>query len=90
MDFKNMKKLAKEFAKEFDFAGNEINLNCFDLTANDVKFIAKEFIKFLKANDKPLEISLELEPLDFDKIARGFLIKILNDLVTKAKNAFLG
>ena len=84
MDFKNMKKLAKEFAKEFDFAGNEINLNCYDLTANDVKFITKEFIKFLKANDEPLEISLELEPLDFDKSPEVF-DKILNDLVTKAK-----
>ena len=86
MNFKDMKKLSKEFAKEFDIVGNLINLDCSRLTANDVKFITKEFIKFLKAKEN-FKISLELEdfePLDFDKSPEVF-DKILNDLVTKAK-----
>jgi hypothetical protein len=64
MNFKMMKKLSKEFANKFDFVGNNRDLDAFNLTTNDVKFITKEFIKFLKANE--LAITLELE--DFEEL----------------------
>ena len=64
MNFKMMKKLSKEFANEFD--GNNKGLDAFDLTTNDIRFITKEFIKFLKANELAITLELEdFEALDF-------------------------